>query len=187
MVITNPTALRRGARISAADGRADRGGQRAQPAGRADQADGALARACPSSENPPLAQALYRSVEIGQAIPRQALRRRGRTSGLHLSRPDAGCSNARREGLSRWRSAAGTSRQSPLSRRALPSGSFPWRRWRWSSSCWCRCPPLCSICCWPSASPRRCWCCSPRCTSCGRCSSRCFPACCCCSRCSGCR
>ena len=29
-----------------------------------------------------------------------------------------------------------------LSKRALPSGSFRWRRWRWCSSCWCRCRPL---------------------------------------------
>ena len=53
----------------------------------------AIEHQVPIIENPPLAQALYKSVEVGQEIPPQPLPRGGRNSGLHFQtheRKDAG-------------------------------------------------------------------------------------------------
>ena len=142
----------------------------------------------PLVENPPLAHALYRAVEVGQSIPPKLYavvagilaaiyraRRRGPADGT----PGRG-------GKLRptWReSGSGGGRPTTHS----SNGSSRWPRWAWCSSCWCPCPRCCSIFCWPPASPLRCWCCSPRSTFCGRRSFRFSPACCCCLPCSGCR
>ena len=53
----------------------------------------AIENQVPMIENPPLAQALYKSVDVGQEIPAASLSRGGRDSGVHLQadeRQDAG-------------------------------------------------------------------------------------------------
>ena len=45
----------------------------------------ALEHNIPLVENPPLAQALYKSVDVGKEIPGASVSRRGGSAGLHLS------------------------------------------------------------------------------------------------------
>ena len=122
VVVTNPTHYAVALEYRAADGRAGGGGQRAQPAGRADQAGGALARG-PIVENPPLAQALYRSVEVGQTIPAKLYAAVAEILAF-IYRAQMRVQNAARQGLSDGDTTLPANRNRRSSA-APPSGSFP--------------------------------------------------------------
>ena len=88
VVITNPTHIAVALKYDTDTGRgpARPGNGRAQ-AGRTDQGAGRRERACRWSRTVPLAHALLATAKVGQQIPAESLRRRGRSARLRLPPP----------------------------------------------------------------------------------------------------
>ena len=138
----------------------------------------------PVLENPPLAQALYRTVEVGQAIPAKLYAAVAEILAFVLPRPGAGAAagSARRTRHEPWRNAWPSK---PSWRRAAGigqrTGSLPVAA---VALVFVMLVPLPGFAARPAAGPQHhrlgAGAAVPRCTSCGRCSSRSFPACCCC-------
>ena len=152
VVMTNPYAFRGRARIPPGHGGSGGGGQRPQPAGGADQAGGALARH--SAHGEPASGA--RPVSLGAdwaGDSGKALRRGGGDSGV-IFRPDR-CRRTARAGARPWRDK----KPSAASKKRAADWALPVAAVALVFVMLVPLPAICSICCWRSALPLRCWCC----------------------------
>ena len=96
------------------------------------------------AENPPLAQALYRSVEVGQTIPAKLYAAVAEILAF-LYRAQM---RAQQAASSIKMTMANPNDKTKASFRQAHLGMdhSRSRRWPWSSSCWCPCPASCWIC-----------------------------------------